>query len=459
MRVTTATTETPAKPEWFASWFDSAHYHRLYAHRDQAEAGAFIDRLIGRLDPKSGAAMLDLGCGSGRHARSLAARGFDVTGIDLSAGSLARARQFSTPSVRFVEQDMREPFGDHAFDFVFSLFTSFGYFEDRGEHLTVVQNIARSLRDRGSVVLDYLNVHHAEQHYQAHEAIERDGVRYELSRWSDAEAIFKRIVINDRSLVTPLEYVERVAKLTLSDFRALFAACGLAIEGVFGDYELADFNEGSSPRLIVVATRHTAKRDWSAPREVLADSAERLGRHAQVRSEHRLGHALHDRRVGLEKFEVALFGGRAERADDPLVLGRGVTLKADPKGRGIGGNVLDEVLLTRRIDQEQFGVLDGFDEIRRRRALAEADRVGNPPRLGAELDDVFLAPDVDHEVAQATDRHESGVAADLAGALQKLPGGEPSVNKRLPNRLEVVFAERGPGIQIRAQDGECGRIN
>ena len=35
-----------AKPDWFASWFDSAHYHRLYAHRDQAEARAFVDRFV-----------------------------------------------------------------------------------------------------------------------------------------------------------------------------------------------------------------------------------------------------------------------------------------------------------------------------------------------------------------------------------------------------------------------------
>ena len=128
---TVATVAPPlAKPEWFASWFDSAHYHRLYSHRDQAEARAFVDRLIDRLEPARGASMLDLGCGSGRHARCLAARGFRVTGLDLSAGSLARARSQSRPDVRYVEQDMRQPFGTNAFDLVFSLFTSFGYFED-----------------------------------------------------------------------------------------------------------------------------------------------------------------------------------------------------------------------------------------------------------------------------------------------------------------------------------------
>ena len=141
----TATVSATSQQEWFASWFDSEHYHRLYANRDQREASAFVDRLIQRLAPAPGAAMLDLGCGSGRHSQSLAAHGFQVTGIDLSAVSLARARQLAGDSVRFIEQDMRVPFGARAFDYVFSLFTSFGYFEDRRDHVTVIRNIARSL--------------------------------------------------------------------------------------------------------------------------------------------------------------------------------------------------------------------------------------------------------------------------------------------------------------------------
>ena len=54
---------------WFASWFDSVHYHKLYANRDAAEAAAFVDALLARLAPLRGSRMLDLGCGTGRHAR------------------------------------------------------------------------------------------------------------------------------------------------------------------------------------------------------------------------------------------------------------------------------------------------------------------------------------------------------------------------------------------------------
>ena len=78
--------------QWFASWFDSVHYHRLYAHRNHAEAAGFVDALVGRLRPPSGASMLDLGCGAGRHATPPAARGFAVTGPSLAAGVRSRPR-------------------------------------------------------------------------------------------------------------------------------------------------------------------------------------------------------------------------------------------------------------------------------------------------------------------------------------------------------------------------------
>jgi len=79
--------------EWFASWFDSEHYHEVYAHRDENEAADFITRLITLLQPAGGSSILDLGCGSGSHSRYLAAMGFDVTGLDLSAGSINLAKR------------------------------------------------------------------------------------------------------------------------------------------------------------------------------------------------------------------------------------------------------------------------------------------------------------------------------------------------------------------------------
>lgn len=79
--------------------------------------------------------MLELGCGTGRHARYLASKGFQVTGLDLAFSSIREARRSQLPGVKFFEHHMRAPFGTNAFDYVFNFFTSFAYFDEPAEHV------------------------------------------------------------------------------------------------------------------------------------------------------------------------------------------------------------------------------------------------------------------------------------------------------------------------------------
>jgi SAM-dependent methyltransferase len=275
----TAVDRPIAHAPWFASWFDSPYYHRLYANRDEREASAFIDRLVEHLRPAAGSRVLDLGCGAGRHSRHLAAKKLRVVGLDLSARSIAEAKRSRPRGVRFVRHDMREPFGTRRFDYVFNFFTSFGYFDNPSEHWRVVRNIADSLRDGGTLVLDYVNVHHAAARLTPREVRTVDGLRYRLTRWTDGGHFFKRIAIEAAHGREPrLEYVERVARFGLSDFRRMFAAGGLAIERVHGDYDLRPYDAGASPRLIMVARKAGAL----LPRQRLADAADGFRRHAEV---------------------------------------------------------------------------------------------------------------------------------------------------------------------------------
>jgi len=253
--------------QWFASWFDSVHYHRLYAHRSHAEAAGFVDALVGHLRPAPGAAMLDLGCGAGRHAKQLAARGFDVTGLDLAAGSIEAARASEGPRLRFRRHDMRVPFGRAAFDYVFSFFTSFGYFDDPAEQMAVVRNMARALKPGGRLVLDYLNVPYAEARLTPEEAVEIEGTRYQIRRWTDSRCFYKRIVVTDGPNATPFEYREQVARFSLYDFERMFARHDLEIDALYGDYRLNNYDARTSPRLLLIAR----KRGAAASRAHLRD--------------------------------------------------------------------------------------------------------------------------------------------------------------------------------------------
>jgi SAM-dependent methyltransferase len=249
---------------WFRHWFDSPFYHQLYANRDEREAANFIDELVNELNPKSGASMLDLGCGSGRHSKQLASKGFRVTGLDLSAASIRMAKR-STPKVNdahgeaaslsFYRHDMRVPFGKSSFDYVFNFFTSFGYFKSDHENCQVVNNIADSLVKDGLLVMDYLNVKFAEENMVPAEKKEIDGIIYNIERWSDDRFFFKRVTIDNIRGEKPIEYIEQVAKLTIGDFDCMFNKNGLQIQKIFGDYELNDYSRETSPRFIMIARK------------------------------------------------------------------------------------------------------------------------------------------------------------------------------------------------------------
>ena len=61
------------------------------------------------LGTPAGRRILDLGCGTGEHARFLAAQGFEVVGVDVSESMLERAAEEPlSPNLRFVACDLED---------------------------------------------------------------------------------------------------------------------------------------------------------------------------------------------------------------------------------------------------------------------------------------------------------------------------------------------------------------
>jgi SAM-dependent methyltransferase len=240
---------------WFKQWFDSSFYHQLYANRDEKEASLFIDELLHELQPTAGSRMLDLGCGSGRHSKYLASKGFDLTGLDLAASSIRQARRWETANLHYYRHDMRVPFGRNTFDYVFNFFTSFGYFDDPSEDRKVVGNICSALKPGGVLVMDYINAVHSEKKLVPAEKKEIDGIVYNITRWTTGTHFFKKIRIENMGLAEPIEHIERVKKFSVVDLENLFDHCGLQLEKVYGDYYLNEYNIETSPRLIAMAKK------------------------------------------------------------------------------------------------------------------------------------------------------------------------------------------------------------
>jgi SAM-dependent methyltransferase len=131
----------------------SRYYDLLYADKDYAGEAGYVAKLIRAARPGA-RSILDLGCGTGRHARELATSGFTVTGVDRSAEMVAVARQTPTAGVRFLEGDLCTVRLDEQFDVVSSLFHVFSY-QTTNEALTAAFATARAhLRDSGILIFD-----------------------------------------------------------------------------------------------------------------------------------------------------------------------------------------------------------------------------------------------------------------------------------------------------------------
>lgn len=240
---------------WFKDWFNTPYYHQLYFKRDENEAAAFINKLIAYLDPLPGASMLDVACGKGRHSILLAEKGFDVTGIDLSADSIKEALLSASDTLQFFQHDMRLPFWINYFDYAFNFFTSFGYFNTRREHDNAIRTIAQSIRLNGTFVMDYMNVHYAEDHLVHQFDKEIDGINFFITKWFDETHFYKKIVVEDETQAEPLIFTEKVAKFSLGDFTEMFAYQNLQIQEVFGNYNFDNYDVRKSPRLIMIAKK------------------------------------------------------------------------------------------------------------------------------------------------------------------------------------------------------------
>ena len=82
-------------PAWFEdeSFWSTLERFFFTKMRTDIMASAEVDQVVRLLDARSGAAVLDLGCGPGRHALALARRGFRVTGVDRTTHYLDAARR------------------------------------------------------------------------------------------------------------------------------------------------------------------------------------------------------------------------------------------------------------------------------------------------------------------------------------------------------------------------------
>jgi len=146
--------------QWYESLFENyAHKYdqEVYVQGTSGECD-FIEQEISR---DKSIKILDIGCGTGRHAIELTKRGYNVTGVDLSENQIKRAREKAQEiglTINFQTQDARKLPFDGEFDLAIMLCEGgFSLMETDEMNFEILKNATKALKDKGKFIFTTLN--------------------------------------------------------------------------------------------------------------------------------------------------------------------------------------------------------------------------------------------------------------------------------------------------------------
>ncbi|KAA3663207.1 MAG: class I SAM-dependent methyltransferase [Calditrichaeota bacterium] len=206
--------------QWYEELFENyaEKYDKESFTRGTSGECDFIEKEVG-FDKST--KILDIGCGTGRHAIELAKRGYTVTGIDLSESQLKQARRKASQQnlrIKFQQQDARKLAFLEEFDLVIMLCEGgFPLMETDEMNFHILQNAANALKPRGKLIFTTLNglfpLFHSVKDFLASESKEGDATYsknsfdlmtfrdHNITRIVDDSGNEKELVCNERYYV------------------------------------------------------------------------------------------------------------------------------------------------------------------------------------------------------------------------------------------------------------------
>ena len=247
------------KEAWYKKSFGAA-YLELYSHRTNEEALEQIKGLLNLIDPSMRGPTLDLCCGAGRHLVALRELGMkNLTGLDLSEHLLSVAELelngADNENVELIQGDMRYIPRKNFYKNIFSLFTSFGYFDSDIENISVINGVYSALKPGGVFLMDYLNRNYIIKNLIADNVVQGDGYTVHNTRWitDDGKRVEKKIVF-EMNTGERQEFNESVRMYSENEMIEMCENAGFVGIKMLGGLNKEPLNSNAS-RMIITATK------------------------------------------------------------------------------------------------------------------------------------------------------------------------------------------------------------
>lgn len=219
---------------------------------------AFLSKLLAGQNIKEGP-VLDMGCGTGRMTRLMAARGYDMTGIDNSPEMLQTAvTQQEDENILYLLQDMQMLELDGCVRAIYSVCDCINYVLDEEDLFAVFQKVRTYLEPDGVFIFD-VNTSYKYTELLAMNtfAESREEGSFIWENYYDEE---ERINEYDLTLFIPEEnglyrrYAEThyQRNYSIEEIQGLLERAGLQCEAIFDDYTDHPVSENSERAVFLV---------------------------------------------------------------------------------------------------------------------------------------------------------------------------------------------------------------
>ncbi len=222
---------------------------------------------------RCGSPILELGCGTGRVLLPLARQGYRITGVDLSRPMLEVARskvaaEGLSGQVILSRQDMREMELDDRFNLAFAAINSFMHLLSTDDQLAALARIRHHLNPGGLLILDLFNpdlsrLLEARGQVGLAKVMTDPDTGHRLMRFHSDKVDLGEQTIHVTFVLDELDSEGNVQRtlfpfsiryLFRFELELLLRHAGFEIEGIYGTYDLDEF-DGDSPKMIAVARR------------------------------------------------------------------------------------------------------------------------------------------------------------------------------------------------------------